>query len=424
MMCLGMAKGALRILLADDRDIVHRGLRELLHRRVNWRIVAETTNAALDRRRSLSSSQAKLLVCSIGLGVACIDWFSPADVNPAIFYSLVIGLCLWTRSSPWLWTATVIFASMSLVSYQFGSPPMGGHAYWVDSTNRYLTVCALFLVAALVQMRMRAEDALRSAGEQLEKRVAQRTHQLQQANAELLEHSKLVRELSGRLLVVQDEERRRVARELHDSVGQSLAAAGMQIAAVQAECSRLSPATAKAIAENAALIDEVQREIRTMSYLLHPPLLDEVGLRSALHWYIDGFAARSNIKTTLELPPDLARLPGEMELCIFRIAQECLTNIHRHSGSGVAAIRIAQQDGMLHVEVRDQGRGITPEKQLSLAATDKRGVGIPGMQERVRQFGGSLEIKSSASGTAVVAMFPLAPARGKEKIAVAASSKS
>jgi signal transduction histidine kinase len=198
----------------------------------------------------------------------------------------------------------------------------------------------------------------------------------------------------------------------------------MQIAAVQAECSRLSPATAKAIAENAALIDEVQREIRTMSYLLHPPLLDELGLRSALHWYIDGFAARSNIKTTLELPPDLARLPREMELCIFRIAQECLTNIHRHSGSGVAAIRIAQQDGMLHVEVRDQGRGITPEKQLSLAATDKRGVGIPGMQERVRQFGGSLEIESNASGTAVVAMFPLAPACGKEKIAVATSSKS
>jgi signal transduction histidine kinase len=149
----------------------------------------------------------------------------------------------------------------------------------------------------------------------------------------------LLRDLSGRLLQMQDEERRRIARELHDSAGQLITAIGLNLSIVGAS-DNLSPAASKAVAEAVVLGEELSREIRTMSYLLHPPLLDEAGLASALQWYVSGFGERSNIKVTLHLPPELPRLSSELEISIFRIVQEALTNVYRHSGSPTARVSI------------------------------------------------------------------------------------
>ncbi len=166
--------------------------------------------------------------------------------------------------------------------------------------------------------------------------------------------------------------------------------------------------TAKAIRESVGLVQELSRELRTISHLLHPPLLDEVGLALALRSYLDGFTERRKIKVDLELPDDLGRLPQELETAIFRIVQECLTNIHRHSQSPVARIRITRSDGQVSLEVEDRGRGIPPEKRQVMDSEGTAGVGIRGMRERLRQLGGSLEINSNDTGTVVAARLPVA----------------
>jgi PAS domain S-box-containing protein len=214
-------------------------------------------------------------------------------------------------------------------------------------------------------------------------------------------------ELSSRLLQMQDEERRRIARELHDSVGQFLAAISMNIAVVSAEAHKLSPATANRVAENAVLVDQVSKEIRTMSYLLHPPLLDVAGLASALRWYVDGFSERSKIKVNLDIPEDLGRLPDGVEVAVFRIIQECLTNIHRHSGSATASIRIHQDGKELVLEVQDRGKGMSEEKQRELTMAGRAGVGMGGIRERLRQFGGTFTIQSDGTGTLIKAILPV-----------------
>jgi PAS domain S-box-containing protein len=215
-------------------------------------------------------------------------------------------------------------------------------------------------------------------------------------------------DFASRLQSMQDEERRRIARELHDSVGQLLAAIGMNISVIQAQAHKLDARAAGAVADNVALVEQVSREIRTISHLLHPPLLDIAGLASALRWYVDGFSQRSNIKVNVEIPEDLGRLPGEMEIAIFRIVQECLTNIHRHSGSDVAAIRLFQEGDHLTVQVQDNGKGIPADKQRQLVDLDRGGVGFAGMRERLRRLGGTLQIESKENGTVVSAILKLA----------------
>jgi PAS domain S-box-containing protein len=213
-------------------------------------------------------------------------------------------------------------------------------------------------------------------------------------------------ELSGRLLQLQDEERRRVARELHDGVGQLLAALGMNVAAIAQEKAKLSAAAARCLDENGVLVDQALTEIRTLSHLLHPPFLDEVGLASALEEYVDGFAKRSNLCVTIDLPVKMRRLPREYEMCLFRIVQECLTNIHRHSGSATAQVRLSRIPGEIHLDVADQGRGIDPETQVKFFAGKGAGVGLQGMRERVRKMGGALQIQSDGNGTSVLVVLP------------------
>jgi signal transduction histidine kinase len=251
-----------------------------------------------------------------------------------------------------------------------------------------------------------AEQRLQKAHDELEKMVKDRTADLTTANENLKTATENYRELSVQVLRLQDEERRRIARELHDGVGQILAALGMNIAQVRHESDKLSNEAARAISENAFMVDELSREIRTMSHLLHPPMLDEIGFSSALRWYVDGFSERSKVKVNLDLSEELGRLPNEMELTIFRMIQECLTNVHRHSGSTSATIRLSQENDQVTVEVQDQGKGIPPDKQADLISSDRAGVGFRGMRERLRKLNGTLEVQSDAKGTTVIARVP------------------
>lgn len=216
-----------------------------------------------------------------------------------------------------------------------------------------------------------------------------------------------LRMLSARLLQLQDEERRRIARELHDSAGQLLVALDLNLASIQRESVNLEAGPAKSIAESKELVQELSKELRTISHLLHPPLLDEAGLPSAVRWYVDGFAQRSKIPVKLELSPDLGRLPRDLETTIFRIVQECLTNVHRHSQSPNAEIHISRTGDRVMVEIRDEGKGMPAESQKRSTKPFMPGVGIQGMRERVRQLGGQFEVQPvKPRGTLIRATLP------------------
>jgi PAS domain S-box-containing protein len=210
-------------------------------------------------------------------------------------------------------------------------------------------------------------------------------------------------DFASRLQNMQDEERRRLARELHDSVSQTLAALSINIGIVRSQANKLDSYGARAVSENAQLVETVSREIRTISHLLHPPLLDIAGLASAIRWYADGFSERSKIKVDVEIATDFGRLPDDLEIAIFRIVQECLTNVHRHSGSTTAAIRLLHEGDRVTVQVQDSGKGISQEKRHELIELGRGGVGFAGMRERVRALGGSLDIQSDGTGTTVSA---------------------
>jgi PAS domain S-box-containing protein len=243
-----------------------------------------------------------------------------------------------------------------------------------------------------------SEERYRMLADALDVQVQFRTHELERRNSHL-------RELSSRLLESQDAERRHIARELHDSAGQTLTAIGLQLAQIS-ENAKKDPALAKEVQYAEELIQHLAREIRTTSYLLHPPLLDETGISSALHWYVQGLAERSSLEIDLRVPDNFGRLPSEMELVIFRLVQECLTNILRHSGSKTALIRVERDENSIHVKVEDQGKGMSPER-LAAIQSQGTGVGIRGMHERVRHLRGTLVIESNGSGTGVYATLPL-----------------
>jgi PAS domain S-box-containing protein len=246
-----------------------------------------------------------------------------------------------------------------------------------------------------------AEHALHVLVETLERRVSERTRELENATDKL-------RDLSGRLLQTQDEERRRIARELHDGVGQLLVALKMNSSSVTKEETKLSAAARQSLDENTTLIEQALQEIRTISHLLHPPLLDEVGLESALRWYTDGFAERSKINVHLHLAPDFSEgLPRDLALALFRIVQECLTNVHRHSESPSAFVTLARSLNEITLEVKDRGKGISLQLQSKISSGQSSGVGFRGMRERIRQFGGRLEVRSDEDSTRIVAILPV-----------------
>ena len=234
----------------------------------------------------------------------------------------------------------------------------------------------------------------------LETSVQERTSELQRAHETL-------RDLSAHLLHTQDEERRRVARELHDSAGQYLAALQMNLAFVMSGVEDLPAGIKSKIEDSAELVSRCTAEIRTISYLLHPPLLDEMGLRSAIAWFAEGFAERSGIAVIIDIPEDLMRFPAEVETNVFRIVQQGLANIHRHSSSKTARIRLSTNDLHLSVEISDDGQGLAPEVLARFRNNAQLpGVGIAGMRERIKGMRGTFNILSGDHGTTITATIP------------------
>jgi len=259
----------------------------------------------------------------------------------------------------------------------------------------------------------RAEEALRKAQADLERQVQERTRELENTlsafREEVSVHRKTeekLRELSLSVLRIQDEERRHVARDLHDTVGQTLTALKITLSALEDEVAR-SPQTTDFLAELNGLADQALREIRTTSYLLHPPLLDEAGFAAAAAWYIDGFNKRSPIQVTLQLPEGV-RLPGSVEIVLFRVLQESLTNITKHAGSATVDVLLQLDQNVISLSVRDYGKGISAERLAKMNGSGSDvGVGIAGMRERLKELGGRLEIESDSTGTLLKAYVPL-----------------
>lgn len=258
-----------------------------------------------------------------------------------------------------------------------------------------------------ITQEVRAAEELRKAHDELELRVQERTADLVQSNqslqteiAERKQAEKEVQDLSRRMMRVQEEERRNLARELHDGATQNLVALSLNMAQIRNAGADV-PTTTAMIEECMRLVEDCTNELRTISYLLHPPLLEELGLGRTLRGYVEGFGRRSGIAVTMSAHGDLEKLGFDLELAVFRIVQEALSNIHRHSHSPTAHILLIRQDAALALEISDQGRGIPPGKDMA-------GVGIAAMRERVRLLRGSLEIKTGSTGTAITISLPLA----------------
>jgi signal transduction histidine kinase len=276
-----------------------------------------------------------------------------------------------------------------------GVIPVESYTALISQDQRLRTIAQLQQKAQALETeiaeRRRAEESLRLNQANLESLVEQRTAAL--------------RQLTSRLLSLQDSERRRIARELHDSLGQYLVALKLNV-----DLLRQSPGRGELWSQSEELMKRCIAEVRTLSYLLHPPTMDAVGIASAAKWYVEGFSLRSGLKLTLDVPDDPVRLPEATELALFRVLQEALTNVHRHSGASAADILIRRSSGQVVLEVRDNGRGMDQEMLNRFRQTGAGvGVGLMSMQERARELGGKIQFESTSSGTSVRITIPLPP---------------
>jgi signal transduction histidine kinase len=235
---------------------------------------------------------------------------------------------------------------------------------------------------------------------ELEERIKQRTMELEQAQDQM-------RGLSRRLLRMQDDERRRIASELHDSTAQLLAALAINVGLLEKRKDGLGPLHAKLISENSSLVQQLLTEVRGLSYTLHPPTLEVIGVASALQWYVDQYVERCRLRVALDIPKDLGRLPREIEIAIFRIVQESLANVYRHSGSSSAEVCIHRSSSGVVLAVSDHGGGFFAEKKTSLSSGLGTGFGISGMRERAEQLDGTFAITSDSAGTTVLVKLPV-----------------
>ena len=243
--------------------------------------------------------------------------------------------------------------------------------------------------------------------------VATELTELAEANEALKANEEALRQLSSRLLQLQDEERRHIARDLHDITGQKLAFQSIVLS--QLNNSVTDPATKSSVAECQQLTNQISEEIRTLSYLLHPPLLDELGLSSAVHWYTQGFEKRTGIHVDVDIARDFPRLPADVETTLFRVIQESLTNVHRYAETRTAFIHVARVGDEVELKIADQGKGIRAEiLKSSRRAVAPIGVGIQGMKERMRQLSGRLEVTSRPNqGTLITATLPIREPRAE-----------
>lgn len=268
-------------------------------------------------------------------------------------------------------------------------------------------------VRDLLEQRERNERVLQEAREELECRVLERTREITKVNSDLrrevterLNAESSLRQLNQSVVKLQDEERRKIARELHDSAGQYLSAVTLTLGQLARRLAESGDKNRQLVQEALDLVGDCIREVRTMSYLLHPPVLDDFGLASALRWYVEGFSQRSGITVRLDLAEELPRFSAEVETALFRIVQEGLTNVHRHSGGRQACVELKSSARQIYAIIADNGHGMTREV-LSNVAKGQGGVGLTGMYERVKKLGGTIEIVSSEVGTTVKAELPI-----------------
>jgi signal transduction histidine kinase len=381
---------AIKILTVDDNEALRYSLVRSL-RDAGYQVIEARTGA---EAIALAANLPDLITLDVNL----------PDING-------FQVCRQLKSNPVTTHIPILHVSSTFVGPEARVQGLAGgaDAYLAEPIDRSELVATVAALLRLKQAENRARQEAESAesarrelaqlNATLENRVSERTRELKVAIDSL-------RELSARLLQMQDEERRRIARDLHDSVGQLLVAITMNRAIVEKELDKLSPAGKKAFVENGSFVEQILRDIRTISHLLHPPLLDESGLPSALRWYVEEFSERSGTEVTLECSTTFGRFSSALETAIFRIVQECLGNIHRHSQSQTARIRLDVSDGMAHLVVSDNGQGISPEKQQQLKSGVRTGVGLRGMRERVAQLGGDFYVDSDSSGTTVRASLP------------------
>jgi signal transduction histidine kinase len=344
--------------------------------------------------------------------VFLLDLCLPLRMAIQLFYVAPILVSLWSKRQQHTMVLANAATALTVVGH-FYSP--NGPEFGIESANRILGVVVIWVTAMLCLLRRQTEDELQSSFDELEKRVNDRTQQLTKMNEALQAEigdrksaESALRQLSGHLLTLQDQERRRIARELHDTTAQSLAAIAVNLSRIEKLTPGMDPKAFDILADSLALAEQCSREIRTLSYLLHPPLLEESGLAAAVGWYADGFTKRSGIKIDLEVPADLGHLPSAVETTLFRIVQESLTNISRHSGSPTARIWIIRENGEITLQVQDQGKGIPPERLGKVSGNiSGLGVGIAGIWERVRQFNGRMDIDSNSKGTKVKVVLPI-----------------
>jgi signal transduction histidine kinase len=370
------------------------------------------------------------------------------NANPqSFFFGLAaIGLAIILRGilSPFMLTAhpyTFLFAATAVASWYGGAwpalftsvfgffcanylfaPPANslrfGHMESPGTLASYLFVSLAFIAFGELNRRSMghfrgAEDSYRKTQAQLEARIEERTAELIERNEQVQNQAKALalindglRDLSAQLIHMRDEERRRIARDLHDGAGQGLAALSMTLGALQNEALLSDPKIAAMASDCSNMVRRLLDEVRTVSYLLHPPLLNELGLESAVRWYVEGFSERSKIRVKLELPGTVGRLSSATETSVFRIIQESLTNIHRHSSSPTAAIRLFRSSEGIVLEVKDDGTGIPHEALQKIQSATSSGLGMRGMRERVQGLNGRFEVVSNGVGTAIRVVIP------------------
>lgn len=255
--------------------------------------------------------------------------------------------------------------------------------------------------------------SLQNARDQLEQRVKERTSELSRTNDELTSEIKErhraerdLRNLSAKVLTIQDEERRRIARDLHDGVGQTITGALMAVSQASSCPEPLPPGCKSGLRDVEDLLQQAVQEVRTVSHLLHPPLLDESGLLSAIQWYAEGFSKRSRVKLTLEVDEQSQRFAPDVETGLFRIVQEALTNVHRHSGAEAVHIKITSTSGRVTLRIKDDGKGM-PSDALRITPNGSQGVGLASMRERSALLGGTFNVESNSRGTLIVVSVPL-----------------